>query len=207
MAHVTTVPAWVETTYLGLADLLESDADAWDAPSLCEGWQVRHVVAHMTMPVRFTPERYGAELAEVGGDFGALSDRVALRDGALPVGELVGQLRSPVLHGWTPPGGGEAGARDHAVIHSLDVTVALDASPVAPPEAVTAVLDQLAGRLGEGAWFGVDPTGLRLEADDGDWQWSDPHGGDGPTVRADRGTLVALLGGRTLPDGRSLPRR
>ena len=25
----------------------------WDAPSLCEGWRTREVVAHMTMPARY----------------------------------------------------------------------------------------------------------------------------------------------------------
>ena len=27
--------------------------DAWSRPSLCEGWQVRHVVAHLTMAARY----------------------------------------------------------------------------------------------------------------------------------------------------------
>ena len=53
-------------------------AEAWDAPSLCEGWQVRHVVAHVTMPARLTPEQFGAEMAAAGGDFTVLSDTVAV---------------------------------------------------------------------------------------------------------------------------------
>ena len=53
--------AWVARTYEGLADLLDSGpADAWDAPSLCAGWQVRHVVAHVTMPARLSVEQFGA---------------------------------------------------------------------------------------------------------------------------------------------------
>jgi len=44
-------------------------------------------------------------------------------------------------------------------------------------------------------------TGVRLEAADTRWSW-----GNGQLVRADSGSLVALLGGRTLPDGRTLPR-
>ena len=37
-----------------LADLLErSEPAVWDAPSLCEGWRTREVVAHMTMPARY----------------------------------------------------------------------------------------------------------------------------------------------------------
>ena len=96
-------------TYNGLADLLTTTAaDAWDAPSLCEHWLVRHVIAHVTMPVRLTPEQFGAEMAAAGGDFTVLSDTVATRDAALPVADLLDQLRSARLHAWQPPDGGAA---------------------------------------------------------------------------------------------------
>jgi uncharacterized protein (TIGR03083 family) len=197
---VTDPQTWVAPTFAGLADLLADSPDGtWDAPSLCEGWQVRHVVAHVAMPVRLTPERFGAEMAAAGGDFGVLSNTVAARDAALPLTDQLDALRSPQLHTWQPPGGGAAGALTHAVIHSLDVTVALDRPAVAPDEARVAVLDLLTGA--GGAWFGTDLTGVCLEADDVDWSW-----GSGDVVRADSGRLVSLLGGRTLPDGRTLSR-
>jgi len=192
--------SWVARTYDGLADLLAAaPAETWDAPSLCAGWQVRHVVAHTTMPARLTAAQFGAEMAAAGGDFTVLSDDVAARDASLPIAELLDALRSPVLHGWLPPGGGAAGALSHAVIHSLDVTVAIGRPTVAPAEAVVAVLDQLTAA--DGAIFGLDLTGVRLEAADTSWSW-----GDGEVVRADSGPLVALLSGRRLPDGRVLRR-
>jgi len=197
---VTDLQSWVRPTCEGLADLLAAaPAETWDAPSLCEKWQVRHVVAHVTMPARLTPEQFGAEMAAAAGDFAVLSDTVAERDGALPPAALLAALRSPVLHAWQPPGGGAAGALSHAVIHSLDVTVALDRPAVAPDEAVFAVLDQMVAA--DGRWFGLDLTGIRLEAADVDRSW-----GNGTVVRADSDSLVALLAGRTLPDGRALPR-
>ncbi|MBW8767257.1 MAG: maleylpyruvate isomerase family mycothiol-dependent enzyme [Geodermatophilales bacterium] len=197
---MTDLQSWVAPTYDGLADLLASaPAETWDAPSLCEKWQVRHVVAHVTMPARLTPEQFGAEMAAAGGDFTVLSDAVAARDASLSVDDHLAQLRSPLLHAWQPPGGGAAGALSHAVIHSLDVTIALDRLPVAPVEAMVAVLDQLAAA--NGALFGLDLTGVRLAATYTDWSW-----GSGEAVRADSGALVALLSGRTLPDGRALPR-
>jgi uncharacterized protein (TIGR03083 family) len=197
---MTDLQTWVAPTYEGLAELLTATpVDTWDAPSLCEKWLVRHVIAHVTMPVRLTPEQFGAEMAAAGGDFTVLSDTVAARDASLPAADLLDQLRSPRLHAWQPPGGGAVGALSHAVIHSLDVTVALDRPPVAPAEAVTAILEQLTAA--GGAWFGVDLTEARLEATDTGWSW-----GGGRLVRADSGCLVALLSGRTLPDGRSLPR-
>ncbi|GAB3589480.1 maleylpyruvate isomerase family mycothiol-dependent enzyme [Angustibacter peucedani] len=199
---MTDLQQWVAPTCTGLADLLDAGPDdVWDAPSLCAGWQVRHLVAHVTMPARLTPEQYGAEMASAAGDFTAMSNAVALRDGALPTSELLDQLRSERLHGWQPPGGGAGGALSHAVIHSLDVTVALGRPPVAPAEAVEVVLDLLAAS--EGTWFGVDVSGVRFEATD--FGWTSGDGAD--VVRADGGSLVSLLSGRTLPDGRALPRR
>jgi hypothetical protein len=151
------------------------------------------------MPMRLTAERFGAEMAAAGGDFTVLSDNVAARDSALPTADLLDQLRAPVLHAWQPPGGGALGALSHAVIHSLDVTIALDHPVVAPKEAVATILEQLTAA--GGGWFGVDLTDVRLEATDSDWSW-----GDGQATRADSGSLVALLSGRTLPDGRTLRR-
>ena len=104
---MTDLQSWVAPTYDGLADLLASaPAETWDAPTLCEKWQVRHVVAHVTMPARLTPEQFGAEMAAAGGDFTVLSDTVAARDASLPTDVLLDQLRSPGLHEWQPPGGG-----------------------------------------------------------------------------------------------------
>ena len=197
---MTDPQTWIAPTYQGLGDLLSSaTADTWDAPSLCEKWLVRHVIAHVTMPARLTPEQFGAEMAAAHGDFTVLSDTVAMRDASLLIADLLDQLRSARLHSWQPPGGGAAGALNHAVIHSLDVTIALDLPAVAPAEAVTTVLDQLTAA--DGSWFGVDLTDVRLEAADTDWSW-----GSGQLVRADSGPLVALLSGRALPDGRTLPR-
>jgi uncharacterized protein (TIGR03083 family) len=197
---MTDLQSWVAPTLDGLADLLaDSPVELWDAPSLCEKWLVRHVVAHVTMPVRLTPEQFGAEMAAAGGDFTVLSDAVAARDASLPLADLLDDLRSPQLHAWQPPGGGAVGALSHAVIHSLDVTVALGRPAVAPTEARIAVLDQLTAA--GGAWFGIDLTDVRLEATDTTWSW-----GSGRDVRADSDCLLALLSGRTLPDGRVLPR-
>lgn len=199
---MTDLHSLVATTCDGLADLLTATpAETWDAASLCADWRVRHVVAHMTMPVRLTPEQFGAEMAAAGGDFTVLSNTLAARDAQLPTAELLAQLRSPDLHAWQPPGGGAAGALSHAVIHSLDVTVALSRPPVAPLEARIAVLDQLTAA--NGALFGIDVTGVRLEADDADWAW----GSGVETCCADSGSLISQLSGRTLPDGRKLPRR
>ena len=41
----------VAAQFQALAELLSSASDAaWNTESLCDGWRVREVVAHMTMP-------------------------------------------------------------------------------------------------------------------------------------------------------------
>lgn len=190
---------WIKTAYDGLASLIEADPLLWDAPSLCEGWQVRHLVAHVTMPVRLTPEQFGAEMAAAGGDFGVLSNTVAARDAALPQPELLGQLRAPGLHAWEPPSGGAVGALIHAVVHAADVTVPLGRPEVAPDEATAVVLDALSAD--NGSVFGLALAGTRLESTDSPWRW-----GDGRVIQGNNAELVSLLSGRTLPDGRALPR-
>ena len=75
---MTDLQSLVGQTYDGLADLLASaPAETWDAASLCDNWQVRHVVAHVTMPARLTPQQFGAEMAAAGGDFAVLSNTIA----------------------------------------------------------------------------------------------------------------------------------
>ena len=188
--------AQVAATYTGLADLLERlPPERWDSPSLCAGWRVREVVAHVTMPAHYDEAAFMAELQQDGFDFGRLSDRLAARDAQRPTGELVAGLRSDVLHGWQPPGGGAHGALNHAVVHSLDVTVPLGQPRVASDAAVRAILDGLAG--GGHAFFGVDIEGRRLTATDLDWTF-----GSGAPLAGAAGDLVAHLAGRRLPDGR-----
>ena len=79
------VAAAIADEYCALAELFEAtDPAVWDAPSLCEGWRTREVVAHMTMPARYSGPAFMAELEAAGGDFTRLSNTVAARDGALP---------------------------------------------------------------------------------------------------------------------------
>jgi len=51
-----------------LADVLGSlSATQWQAPSLCAGWTAAHVVAHLTMPFRISPQEFAAGLEKAGG--------------------------------------------------------------------------------------------------------------------------------------------
>src|ERR1700693_2864816 len=91
-----------------LAAVLDTlPASGWDQPTLCAGWRVREVVAHITMPFRYTGPRFVFELARLRGKFNAMADRVALRDAArMSPAELAGAVSSNISHPWRPPGGG-----------------------------------------------------------------------------------------------------
>src|SRR5690349_12599736 len=87
-----------------LAALLdELPPSAWATPTLCAGWRVPEVVAHMTMPFRFSTGRFVRELLKSGGRFDAMADRVARREAAeLSHEDLVASLRDNADHPWRP---------------------------------------------------------------------------------------------------------
>jgi uncharacterized protein (TIGR03083 family) len=187
----------VTTEFLTVAETLDRLPESgWDTPSLCAGWRVREVAAHMTMPVRYSAEQFGAELQACGGDFTRLSNLVATRDATLPISALVGNMRDERLHHWTPPGGGQAGALNHVVIHGLDMTVPLGTGRNSRDSTLRAVLDDLT-RGETHAHFGFDLEGLRLQATDMDWSF-----GSGTTISGAAEDLALLVCGRSLPPGR-----
>jgi uncharacterized protein (TIGR03083 family) len=187
----------VAADFLALADLLDSATDAqWDTPSLCAGWRVREVIAHMTMAARYPEDKFMAELQRCEFDFGRLSNEIAGRDAGLPTRELVANLRSEVMQHWTPPGGGYHGALNHVVIHGLDVTVPLGVPRRSPDDTIRIVLDDLTlGAVHQ--HFGTNIEGRSLQATDLDWSY-----GSGPALRGAAEDLALVLCGRMLPAGR-----
>ncbi len=181
-----------------LANVLAAlPAADWDALSLCDGWRVRDVVAHMTMPFRYSVARFAAELARARGNFSKMSDRCARRDAAaMSAGELTAALASNAGHPWKPPGGGYAGALTHDVVHGLDITVALGTGRTVPEDRLRAVLDSLAVPKTQ-AYFGTDIAGIELRADDIDWCL-----GTGCLLTGQAQDLALVLCGRILPAGR-----
>ncbi|MCW3814303.1 maleylpyruvate isomerase family mycothiol-dependent enzyme [Micromonospora sp. DR5-3] len=179
-----------------LADLLATlPAAQWDSSSLCDGWRVREVVAHMTMPFRTSVGRILIDLVKARGSFDRMADRAARRDAAtMPAERLLAALRENTDHPWTPPGGGVAGALSHDVIHGLDITVGLGLDRRVPPERVGLVLAGMRPR--NVAYFGVDLTGVSLQATDLDWEY-----GSGTPLRGLAQDLLLVICGRRLPPG------
>jgi uncharacterized protein (TIGR03083 family) len=179
-----------------LAEVLTGlSARSWDTQSLCAGWRVREVVAHVTMPFRYSTPRFVAELVKSGGKFSRMTDRCARRDAQAHSGGLVSALKDNATHPWKPPGGGFEGALTHDVIHGLDVTVPLGIGRHVPEERLRIALRGIT-KPKPLKYFGVDLTGIELCADDIDWAF-----GSGTLVTGAAQDLALLLCGRTLPPG------
>jgi uncharacterized protein (TIGR03083 family) len=181
-----------------LAEMLTGlPAPRWDEPTLCAGWRVREVVAHITMPFRYSSRRFVFELARSRGKFNAMADRCARRDAAVMTpDELAAALGSNTGHPWRPPGGGYEGALTHDVIHGLDITEALGLGRRVPEDRLGVVLPNLATPKSLG-FFGVDLSGIELRACDAAWT-----SGSGTSVTGTAQDLALFLSGRNLPPGR-----
>lgn len=172
-------------------------AQMWDARTLCAGWRVREVVAHMTMPFRYSIPQFAVELLKARGNFDRMADRCARRDAAsLSAGELAAAIRDNASHPWKPPGGGFEGALTHDVIHGLDFTVPLGINRQIPEDRLRIVLRGLATAKGL-KYFGVGLDGIELRADDIDWTF-----GSGTPMSGTAQDLALVLCGRRLPTGR-----
>ena len=168
---------------------------AWNTPSLCAGWRVREVVAHMTMPLRFSTPRFMGELLRSRGNFDHMADRVARHDAQEPVSTLLHRWRTNEDTRWKPPGGGLQGALTHDVVHGLDITIPLGIKhPVGDANLLT-VLDHATSPLSQ-KHFRLDLTGIRLEANDLDWAF-----GDGEPLHGAAHHLLMVLMDRRLPTG------
>ena len=181
-----------------LAEVLAGPSEpSWDEPTLCAGWRVREVVAHITMPFRYSRRRFALELAKSRGRFNEMADRVARRDAAgMSPADLAGAIRSNAGHPWKPPGGGFTGALAHDLIHGLDFTVPLGLDRAVPDERLRLVLP---GSLTDRSvrFFGVDLDGTELRASDMEWTL-----GSCAPLTGTAADLLLVLCGRTLPPGR-----
>jgi uncharacterized protein (TIGR03083 family) len=177
-----------------LADMLSGlSADQWQGPSLCAGWTVAHVIAHLTMPFRISEQEFMLGLQRAGGRFTELSDEIANRDSQLPQAQLVSVLRDNAENPWSPPGGGLAGALSHDVIHGLDIAWPLSVEYPIPGQAMANVLDSITSP-GDRSLFGFPLDGIELSATDLDWS-----AGTGDQLTGRSRDLLLLVAGRQVP--------
>lgn len=85
----------VERERSRLADLLDQlSPEEWDRPSLCTGWTVREVAAHVSHAPRVGPLSPFREVLRSGFNFNKMVDRTARRDGGQPTATLVANMRA-----------------------------------------------------------------------------------------------------------------
>jgi uncharacterized protein (TIGR03083 family) len=176
-----------------LADL---PPQRWDAPTLCAGWRVREVVAHMTMPFRYSVPQFVFGLVRARGNFHRMADRSARADAeSLSSEQLTAAMRDNADHPWKPPGGGFPGALTHDMVHGLDFTVPLGIGWQPDETALRVVLDGWSVSKGAN-YFGVDLDGIELRAEDIDWTL-----GSGTPMYGSAQDFLLVLAGRKLPAG------
>lgn len=181
----------VEAERLALADLLDTlDDREWQVQSLCAGWTVHEVVAHLTLADREFATTM-LRLARTRGDFDRVTNEMA-RERALRYSpaELVAQLRETAGRPRRFPMSGALDPLTDILVHGQDITRPLGRDRPMPTELVVPVLHHVWNSffLGTRKRF----SGLRLSASDADWS-----AGDGPLeVRGPVSELLLVATGR-----------
>ena len=211
MTHETTEPtrrldddalwAAIDDQRRRTADLLAALTPAqWEHPSLCEGWTVRNVGAHLTLQQQRIRD-VATFVARNPRLLRSVSLNRTIHDSAviqsrLPTEEIVGRIRAMI------------GSRRHnsfvthletltdIIVHGQDIAVPLaaDLEMLTPATAVAA--SRVWGT--RGSWLSsvfrrLPLDGYRLSATDTDWTR-----GDGPEVRGPIGALLLLMTGRAV---------
>ena len=181
----------IKTERIATVDALAAlPAADWDRPSLCAGWTVRDVVAHMIDSQTVTPPTFFARFAASGFRFRVMTRRniAAIREGRSDQ-QLLELLRSRTDARTAPPGPVVSWLGE-AIVHGEDVTRAVGGYRDHPIDHLVAVADFYKR---SNALIGTKRRidGVSLRATDADWR----HG-SGPEVSGPMIALVLAMTGR-----------
>lgn len=199
---VTATTVWpiVHAERRALVDDLSGLADSqWDTPSLCAGWSVHDVLAHLVDSAKTTRLHFVRRLIAARFDFDLDNARGVERERRDDPRETLRALADVAELTSTPPAN-LATRLVEAIVHGEDIRRPLGVRASYPTPAVVAALDyQL--RTGVSMGGGRERArGLRLVADDAGLAW-----GDGEQIRGSVLELLLAVSGR--PTGLALPRR
>jgi uncharacterized protein (TIGR03083 family) len=171
-------------------DLAGLTPEQWQTPSLCSGWSVHQVLAHMVSTAKLTPPAFLAGLVGSGFSFGRFTaKRIAAESAGGPAATLAA-FRSVETSTSAPPGPATSWLGE-ALVHGEDIRRPLGIAHQYPVDAVTAVTEFYAGsNVLIGGKRRVQ--GLTLQATDTDWR----HG-EGPLVSGPALELLLATTGRT----------
>ncbi|MBF4567871.1 maleylpyruvate isomerase family mycothiol-dependent enzyme [Plantibacter sp. VKM Ac-2880] len=180
-----------------VADLAGLSEAQWATPSLCAGWDVHDVVAHLVDSAKTTRLGFARRLISARFDFDLDNERGIERERRGRPSETLAALAAAAELSHTPPARLTTRLVE-AVVHGEDIRRPLRLRSSYPTTAVVQALEyQLRTRVSMGGgkerWQGV-----RLVADDTSMSW-----GGGPEVRGSALDLLLAVSGR--PTGVTLP--
>ena len=188
MSREMNVKALARQERTDLADFLSTlSSEQWDAPTLCEDWRVRDVVAHVISYDEITLLGAVARMARAGFSLDR-SNALGLSASRDP-GELLDALRRHLTpRGLTAGFGGRIGLLD-CTIHHQDIRRPLGMPRDIPAERLRHALGFLPRAIALGTPRRI--RGLRLVAEDIDWA----HG-SGPEIRGTGEAVLMATAGR-----------
>lgn len=178
-----------------IADLLDGlEERDWEAATLCRGWTVRHVAAHLLQPMLIGFGRFLLTSLRCRGDTDRTVDHVARRLARLPREEITGVLRARADEQASPRRVGPWGPYADTCIHLRDIARPLGMEVDLPPHQWAALLDYLTSAEVAPALVPRHRLqGLRLTATDADWSR-----GGGAVVNGPVEALALAATGRTV---------
>lgn len=181
----------IEQQRLAIADLLDGlTAAQWESPSLCAGWRIRDVAAHLTAVSQ--PPSPGSLLVDgvrAGGSFHRLNTLATRRRALRPTGQLVADLRADAAVRTVPVVSSQRNVLFDLLVHGQDIAIPLDLDLPVPPEAGADGASRV-WTMGWPFWAKRRLRGMRLTATDVDWSVGSGAEISGPI----RGLLLLLTG-------------
>jgi uncharacterized protein (TIGR03083 family) len=178
---------------LGLASMLERLSETeWEQPSLCVGWRVRDVAAHVAMAPQVPG--LGSMLADgirARGSFHRLNHDVAVRHAARPTRDIVAELRTYADSRRLPVVTNYRNILFDVLVHTQDIAIPLGWARPMPDDAARAAAHRV-WTMGWPFWARRRLRGLRMIATDTDWS-----AGAGAEIRGPIAMLLLLLTGRS----------
>lgn len=183
---VSQIPALVdEERTLLITDLTGLTEQQWNTPSLCAGWTVRDVTAHLLMPYELSVPAFLTKMIAARFSFDRLADRWA-RDDPRSSQELIAALAATSAKKFNVPGANEAAPLCHLLAHGEDIRRPLGIRGQTNAESSNAALPQLT-RFAKSELV----EGLRFQSTDTDWS-----SGQGQLVTGTASALIVTLSGR-----------
>lgn len=187
---------WIAAERRAMADLAEGlDPAQLATPSLCAGWTVRDVIAHLSLNMTFSARKSAGALLRSGFRPNRFIQELTAQAATRSDAELVALFRDHADATWGPPGFGAQAPLTDLLVHGVDIRRPLGLTHVPTPAALRRSLDFVVQpKASAGFTQRRHQKGLRYEATDLDWV----HG-TGATVRGPAQPLLAVLCNRPAP--------